>query len=304
LGTRGRRIRHREDGILWPIEVNLPVRLDVCRGVLRTGQDYHDIAYGYLRRCQQEKIVYTEIMFDPQQGQRQGVSLGAQLEGLSSGGQAGSREFGVEVQWIMCFQRDWPVAEALEILKAARPYRHLIVGIGLDNPELPNFPRTFAPLFAAAREEGYKLTSHCDVHIPNSIDHIRGCIETLSVDRIDHGANAIEDDSVVAQLVEKEIPLTCCPTRYAFKPETSSEDLAMMVRLMERGVLVSFSSDDPAQFGSGWLTQTLVEAQRTGKLSRATMTKLLRNGFLSAWLPNDRKATYLRDFDCLAGALL
>jgi len=95
----------------------------------------------------------------------------------------------------------------------------------------------------------------------------------------------------------------CCPTRYAFTPETSSEDLAMMVRLMERGVLVSFNSDDPPQFGSGWLTQTLVEAQRTGKLSRATMTKLLRNGFLSAWLSNDRKATYLRDFDCLAGEL-
>jgi adenosine deaminase len=271
--------------------------LDVCRGVLRTGRDYESIAFGYLKRCQSENIVYAEIMFDPQQGQRQGVSLEAQVEGLLSASQAGARDFGVETQWIMNFQRDWPVEEACEILEAAQPYRDRIAGIGLDNPELPDFPKKFAPLFATARKEGYRLTSHCDVNIPNSIEHIRGCIETLGVERIDHGLNAIEDDSVVQHLVDKNIALTGCPTRYAFQSETSADDLAMMTGLLERGVLISLNSDDPAQFGSGWLTQTLIEAQRTGNLSRETMTKFMRNGFLSAWLPSDRNATYLQQFD-------
>ena len=271
--------------------------LDICRGVLRRGRDYEEITRGYLKRCQREKIVYAEIMFDPQQGQRQGVSLDAQLEAIVSASQTGARDFGVETQWIMNFQRDWPVEEALDILKAARPYRDRIAGIGLDNPEVPNFPRIFAPLFVAARRDGYRLTSHCDVHIPNSIEHIRGCIETLGVERIDHGLNAIEDCGVVRQLLDKNIALTGCPTRYAFQPETSADDLAMMTALLEQGVLISLNSDDPAQFGSGWLTQTLVEAQRTGDLSWETMIKFMRNGFLSAWLPSDEKAGYLREFD-------
>jgi len=40
--------------------------LDVCRGALRTGQDYEDITYDFLKKCHGENIVYSEIMFDPQ----------------------------------------------------------------------------------------------------------------------------------------------------------------------------------------------------------------------------------------------
>ena len=162
------------------------------------------------------------------------------------------------------------------------------------------FPTSRTPLprsLPPQKKEGYKLTAHCDVHIPKSIAHIRSCIETLGVERIDHGLNAIEDDSVVQQLVDKNIALTGCTPRYAFQSETSPDDLAMMVGLLERDVLISLNSDDPAQFGSGWLSQTLIEAQRTGNLSWKTMTKFMRNGFISAWLPSDRKAAYQQEFD-------
>ncbi len=71
----------------------------------------------------------------------------------------------------------------------------------------------------------------------------------------------------------------------------------MMTGLLERGVKISLNSDDPAQFGSGWLTQTLIEAQRAGGLSRQTMIRFLRNAFLSAWLPDDEKTGYLERFD-------
>ena len=271
--------------------------LDVCRGVLRTGQDYHDIAYEFLKRCRKENIVYAEIMFDPQQGIRQGVKLELLLEGLFSGAQSGSRDFGVEAQWIMNFQRDWPVEDAMRILDKASPYRHHIVGIGLDNPETPGFPSLFEPLSSRARAQGYRLASHCDVHIPNSIEHIKGCINLLGVERIDHGLNSIEDDEVVVLIVEKQINLTGCPTRYAFQPTTSVEDLKMMTDLLSRGVIISLNSDDPAQFGSGWLTQTLVEAQSAGGLSIEIMTSFMRNGFLAAWLPASEKARHLEQFD-------
>ena len=271
--------------------------LDVCRGVLRSGADYEDIAYGFLKRCRRENIVYAEIMFDPQQGMRQGAELEAILEGLISGGRKGAQEFGVAAQWILCFQRDHPAEEALTILQAARPYRDGMVGVGLDNPEPPNFPAAFTPVFAAARQEGYRLTSHCDVNIPGSTAHIRDCVELLGAERIDHGLNAIEDDALTQALIDQDIPLTACPTRYAFEDQVPADGMAMMTGLLERGVKISLNSDDPAQFGSGWLTQTLIEAQRAAGLSRETMIRFLRNAFLSAWLPDDEKAGYLEQFD-------
>jgi adenosine deaminase len=271
--------------------------LDVCRNVLRQGQDYEDMTYGYLKRCQVENIVYAEIMFDPQVGLRHGVGIEAQLEAIRSGSRAGARDFGVEAKWIMNFQRDRSAEEALDILDVVRPYKDQIAGVGLDNPERPDFPDIFAEVFAVAKNDGYRLTSHCDVHIPNAIQHIRGCIEILGVERIDHGLNVLEDEGVVQQLVNQNIPLTGCPTRYAFQSQTSPDDLAMMTTLLERGVLISLNSDDPAQFGTGWLSQTLIEAQRTGDLSWDTMISFMRNGFASAWLPEGRKAAYLQEFD-------
>ena len=271
--------------------------LDVSRSVLRVGLDYEDIAYDFVKRCSQENIVYAEVMFDPQQGIRQGVKFEAMVEGLLSGAESGRREFGVQVQWIMNFQRDWSSVDAMHILNQARPYRDKIVAIGLDNPETPGFPSRFEQLYAEARVQGYHLTSHCDVHIPNSIEHIRGCIEVLGVQRIDHGLNALEDSKVVDRLIEKQISLTACPTRYAFQSATSIEDLELMVELLGRGIQISLNSDDPAQFGSGWLNQTLSEAQQAGKFSLETMRAFMRNGFLSAWLTNDEKLRYLARFD-------
>ena len=77
----------------------------------------------------------------------------------------------------------------------------------------------------------------------------------------------------------------------------------MMTALLERGVLISLNSDDPAQFGTGWLSQTLIEAQRIGDLSWETMISFMRNGFASAWLADDRKTGYLQDFDRSCNAI-
>ena len=142
------------------------------------------------------------------------------------------------------------------------------------------------------------MASHCDVHQPNSREHIRDCIEILGVERIDHGLNAIEDDALITQLVDRNIALTGCPNRYAYQPENASfDDLKMMIRLLEKGVLVSINSDDPAQFGSGWLTQTMIEAQKNGNLSPETIIKFMRCSFQSAWLPEDRKTIYLQQLE-------
>ena len=43
-----------------------------------------------------------------------------------------------------------------------------------------------------AREQGYRVTAHCDVDQMDSIKHIWECLDLLKTDRIDHGVNSIE----------------------------------------------------------------------------------------------------------------
>ena len=71
----------------------------------------------------------------------------------------------------------------------------------------------------------------------------------------------------------------------------------MMAELLERGICISLNSDDPAQFGSGWLAQTLIEAQRAGSLPQESMIKFMRNAFLTAWISEGHRKTLLQSFD-------
>jgi len=40
-----------------------------------------------------------------------------------------------------------------------------------------------------------------------------------------------------------------------------------------------------------------IEAQRSGDLAWESMISFMRNGFASAWLADDQKAAYLKEFD-------
>jgi len=267
--------------------------LDISRSVLCQAEDYYDMAMNFLRKCRDENIVYSEVMFDPQQGMRQGVIFEESVEALMQAQKEGLATYGVETQWIMCFQRDHSAHEAMGILSLADSYREFIVGVGLDNAEINGFPDLFKDVFQKARSQGYHLTSHCDVNQPNTISHIHGCIEILGVNRIDHGLNIAQDKALTETVISRDISLTGCPTFYISENSCPPERMDMIKKLFQAGVKISLNSDDPAQFGSGWLTQTLCAAQQAGNFSRKEMIRFLENAFSSAWLPEDRKTKYL-----------
>ncbi|MBT4286595.1 MAG: adenosine deaminase [Deltaproteobacteria bacterium] len=268
--------------------------LDISRGVLRQARDYYDITMRFLKKCKEENIVYSEVMFDPQQGMRQGVAFETIIESLRQAQKDGRAAFGVETQWIMCFQRDHAAYEANDILTSAEKYRDIIVGIGLDNYETVGFPDLFKEVFKKAKSQGFRLTSHCDVNQPDSLAHIQGCINTLNVERIDHGLNSAYDETLTKTILSHGISLTGCPTFFNTDSSSPPDRLEMIKKLLRSGVIISLNTDDPEQFGSGWLTQTLIAAQKAGGFDREDMIQFLKNAFQSAWLPEDRKNHFLK----------
>ena len=96
----------------------------------------------------------------------------------------------------MCFHRDRSPQSAHEHLTLALPYRDLIVGVGTDNLEHTGFPNDFAPIFEEAAKFGFRLTSHCDVNFKTSVENIKGCLDLLRVERIDHGINVLDNEQL------------------------------------------------------------------------------------------------------------
>ena len=157
--------------------------------VLRTAEDFHDLAMAYLARAASQNVRHVEMFFDPQAHTGRGVPFGTVVEGLRRAVLEAHRTHGVHAELIMCFLRDLSAEYAMATLVQALPYKDWILGVGLDSDERGHPPEKFAAVFTRARAEGFALTMHCDIDQPGSIDNIRTVLETIGVDRIDHGTN-------------------------------------------------------------------------------------------------------------------
>ncbi len=266
--------------------------------VLRTEEDFHDLAMAYLRTAAAQNVRYAEIFFDPQAHTSRGVPFEVVIGGLHRALVEAETELGIRAQLILCFLRDMPAEDAMTTLLASLPWRDRIVGVGLDSDERGNPPVKFAAVFARARPEGYRLTMHCDVDQPDSTEHIRQCLELIGVERIDHGVNALEDPALVAIIRERGLGLTVCPISNSYVTDSMQGDAIR--QMLDLGLRVTINSDDPAYF-PGYVQENLVAIADALQLSRQELVRLERNAFEISWLPADARDAYLAELDAYAG---
>ena len=265
--------------------------------VLRTEQDFYELAYKYFEKAAAENVIYVEPFFDPQAHTSRGVSFNTVITGIHKAQLDAEVNLGVESNLIMCFLRDMSAESAMQHLEMALPFKDWIVGIGLDSDEKDNPPSKFQAVFSAAREAGLKLTMHCDVNQKDIHDHIRECLDLIQVDRIDHGINCLQDETLIRDIVERGIGLTICPVSNRFVVQSlTSEEIKKMLDL---GIKATINSDDPAYFRA-YMIENFQELAIEGGLSRQQITQLCRNAFDIAWLPQERKAHYLGLLDNFA----
>jgi adenine deaminase len=262
--------------------------------VLQTEDDFFDLAYAYLMKASSQGVRHAEMFFDPQAHTGRGVPFPTVIGGLRRAVVTARRELGISSELILCFLRDLSADFAMATLMDALPYKHWIIGIGLDSDERDNPPSKFAAVFARARSEGFMLTMHCDIDQPNSIEHIRQAVEDIKVDRIDHGTNIVESSALVAEVKRRGIGLTCCPVSNSFV--TKDMKATEIVQLLREGVRVTVNSDDPAYFG-GYMTENFKSLATYADLSPAEVCRLAANAFSIAWITTKARDGFLAELD-------
>lgn len=111
--------------------------------VLLKEEDFYDLTMAYLKRCQQDNVVHTEIFFDPQTHTARGVSFETVFNGIHRALQDGRTQMGISSHMIMCFLRHLSEEEAFETLKMSLPFKNQILGVGLDSSEVGHPPSKF-----------------------------------------------------------------------------------------------------------------------------------------------------------------
>ena len=233
---------------------NLQSFLDIYyqgANVLIEEQDFFDLCWAYLLRCQQDNVLHTEIFFDPQTHTDRGISFETVVNGLYRALEQGRTNLGISSHLIMCFLRHLDEESAFKTLEQALPHRDRIVAVGLDSAEAGNPPKKFQRVFEAALEAGFLTVAHAGEEGPPG--YIRDAISLLKVSRIDHGVRCVEDPDLVQQLIANRMPLTVCPLSNIKLCVFDDMQQHNIVDLMRQGLCVTVNSDDPAYFG-GYMT--------------------------------------------------
>jgi len=262
--------------------------------VLREEQDFYELAMHYFRRAAAQNVIYVEPFFDPQAHTSRGVSFDTVISGIHRAQLDAAAQLGVQSNLIMCFLRDMNAASAAEHLELAKPHLDKLIGVGLDSDEKDNPPSKFAAVFAAARELGLKLTMHCDVNQKDIHAHIRECLDLIEVDRIDHGINALEDETLAAEIARRGLGLTVCPVsnRFVVQNLTGAEIRDML----RRGMKATINSDDPAYFRA-YMNENLQALVDEAGFTREELTTLTRNAFEVCWASDAQKQEFLAHLD-------
>lgn len=204
----------------------------------------------------------------------------------------------------MCFLRDMSPESAMEQYEAALPHKDIIVGIGLDSDELDRPPMLFNEVFKRAREDGFRLTSHCDFNQKDTHEHIRQVAQSLGgtgAERIDHGMNAADQPELMDSIKEKGIGMTICPCAY-IRHAPSDSVFPRIRKLFDAGIKVTIASDDPAYMEDNWVLHNLYMVRDKCKVTDEEMVQLQRNAIEICWASDHEKATLLKELEAFEKA--
>ena len=258
--------------------------------VLVTEQDFFDLMYAYLERAVADGVRRAEIFFDPQTHTERGIDFSVFMGGFTRAIAAALDRWGISAALIMCFLRHLPGEAAVATWEEAEPYMDQFIAVGLDSGEVGNPPEWFADAYRLARDAGLHAVAHAGEEGPPA--YIVGAIDTLGSERIDHGVRCVDDPTLVERLAEEQIPLTMCPlSNLKLRVFDRLEDHNVK-DLLDRGVLVTINSDDPAYFG-GYVLDNYVAIADALELSRDDLVTLARNSIEASFLTEENKETLL-----------
>ncbi|MEZ8723407.1 adenosine deaminase [Vibrio pomeroyi] len=263
---------------------NLQSFLDIYyqgANVLIHQQDFYDLTWAYLLKCQQDNVVHTEIFFDPQTHTERGISFDTIVGGITQALEQAIQELGISSQLIMCFLRHLDEDSAFETLRQALPYKEKIIAVGLDSSEQENPPEKFKHVFQEAINQGFLTVAHAGEEGP--AQNIIDALSLLGITRIDHGVRCIDDAELVEELAAKRVPLTVCPLSNTKLKVFDTMQQHNIVELLRKGLCVTINSDDPAYFG-GYMNDNFLAVANAHLLTHQELAQFSINAVEASFI--------------------
>jgi len=222
--------------------------------VLRTDDDLARLVTECIEDAAASGAVWIELAFHPAHHRDRFGTDQRIVEVVLAAMATASAETGVGSGLMLSADRTKDPADAVELAELAAAFAGRgVVSFGLANDEVIGPPEPYAEAYAIARAAGLLSTPHAgELCGPESV---RGALDALGADRIQHGVRAVEDPALVQRLVDERVCLDVCPTSNLSLSVIDRLEDHPLPGLLAAGVRCSVNADDPLLFGPGLLEE-------------------------------------------------
>jgi adenosine deaminase len=254
----------------------------VCR-LFRAPEDYGEAAIAIARSLAEGGAAYAEVYVSPEIARRFGNDPAACLAAIDAGFRRAAEEGGTRCRILLDAVRQWEPESAERVLDLHEKTRlPSVVGFGLGGDEVSVPAAAFAGVYARARALGLRTSVHAGEW--DGVESLTDALDHLRPDRVDHGIAAANDPHLLARLAEEATPLWVAPTSNVATGAVESLEDHPLSRLLDAGVCVAISADDPLLFGTTTAQEHALVRERFGFGDR-TMRLLAENSWRASFCP-------------------
>lgn len=227
-------------------------------------------------------LQYVEVRFSPVLHVNEDMGLSQVMEAVCEGKDMAEYHLPICARIIICGLRHLPPKTTMALAQVAYRYRNRgVVAFDLAGPESGFSSVKHKEAFDVVRERLLKLTIHSgEAAGPDSImDSIRYC----GAHRIGHGVTLGQDTALLQFVVDRRIPLECCPTSNLQTKAVQSLAEHPMRAYFDQDVLVTVNTDNPTVSGVT-LSSELVVCQNEIGFQLEELVRLIDNAFRVTFL--------------------
>lgn len=244
---------------------------------LREPDQFRMLARNAFARAASQGVVYAEVIHSAGVCLKRGLDAEAIAEAIMDEG----KKAPLEVRWIFDAVRQFGEEHIYETARFTAGFcGEDVVGFGVGGDETGSPASALERGFRLAKEQGLKLTPHAGE--TSNAENVWEALR-LGADRIGHGIRAIEDPKLVAELVERQIPLEVSLTSNVMTGAVDSYEAHPLRALHDAGVTLILNTDDPAFFRTT-MDREFAHAHGLG-FDAGELEQIRLNGFRFAFCP-------------------
>ena len=263
-------------------------RFDFACSLLHNREALTIAAHDLLQRLKEQGLIYAEIRFAPQKSCGKNMTQRDAIEAVIEGLRSVDMLSGL----IVCMMRGTDTAAAnIETVSLAEEYLGKgVVGIDLAGPEAMFPTHEYADLLAMIHDKHIPVTVHAGEG--RGADSVAETIE-LGVTRLGHGVRALEDETVVELLLEKNVTLDICPTSNIHTHIFPSYSAFPLREFLRRGINVTLNTDNMTVSGVT-LRDEWERMCELNQLTTAEIRRILLNAVDACFASAETKQTLRR----------